>query len=410
MSILYIRLPFMSVTDSASHWLCRYALVFAGGRIEQEGIELLSNLSETISKAQRVVLLLNSSNVTVLRLQIPPLSTANLKAALPGLVEEQLLCDPSECVIVPGDSFDGLRTVAVVQRALLELLSSTFALSGARRISALPAQLCLPCEEGRVTVAISETALDMALRLSESEGMGLAINIAQDESVETVAIQTLCSMVPEAPITLYVRQEQAYRQAIEDAGALNIQVFADSWSHWIEGANHINIDLMRGLGADSAARLDLRPWRWPLALAAAVLIVNAAALNIDWWYLKRHAGALHASMTQIYKSAYPKETVILDPLAQMQQKIAIARHDSGQATPDDFIYIAAATGKALSGLATSNIVSELEYRDHALFVKLKPGMDAPTKQMKAALENQNFTLDLTSEQSGAQVWKIRGMK
>lgn len=412
MSTLYIRLPFASVADSASHWLCPYALVSARNKIEREGIELLSNLSETISKTQRIVLLLNSSNVTLLRLQIPPLSAVNLKAALPGLVEEHLLCDPDECAIVAGDSFDGLRTIAVMQRTLLDFLAGTFSSLGAKRISALPAQLCLPWQSGRVTAAISETALDMALRLSEQESLGLAISVDQDESIETEAIQTLCAMVPEAQITLYVPQVQAYRQAIDDAGDLNgrIQVFADNWSHWIAGADITKIDLMTGLGAENAPRLDLRPWRWPLALAAAVLLINAAVLNIDWWRLKRQTSALRASMTQIYKSAYPKESVILDPLAQMRQKIAIARHDSGQATPDDFVYIAAAAGAALSNLATGNIVAELEYRDHALFVQLKPDMVAPTQQMKAELAKQDFTLELTAEQAGAQVWKIRSVK
>lgn len=400
------------MTDSALHWLCPYALVSARNRIEREGIELLSNLSEIINKAQRIVLLLNSSNVTVRRLQTPPLSTANLKAALPGLVEDQLLCDPSECVIVAGDLLDGFRTIAVMQRALLDFLASTFASFGAKRISALPTQLCLPWQAGHVTAAISETAVDIVLRLSEQDGVGLAISIDQDEPAETMAIQALCAMVPEAPITLYAPQVQAYQQAIEDAGALHgrIQVFADNWLHWINGANITKIDLMAELDTESASRLDLRPWRWPLALATAVLLINAASLNIDWWRLRSQTSALRTSMTQIYKSAYPKESVILDPLAQMKQKISIARHISGNATPDDLTYIAAAAGKALTGLATGNIVAELEYRDHALFVKLKPSMDAPTQQMKEALASQDFTLDLAPEQSGAPTWKIRSMK
>ena len=68
--------------------------------------------------------------------------------------------------------------------------------------------------------------------------------------------------------------------------------------------------------------LELCAWRQPLALAAAVLAINVAALNIDWWRMKAEANSLRASMTQTYKSALPKETVIIDPVAQMWQKIA----------------------------------------------------------------------------------------
>ena len=86
----------------------------------RQGTAPLSELSDTVAKAQRVVLLLAASDVTVLRLQVPPLSSARLKAALPNLVEDRLLTDPSDCVVVAGGLSGGLRTIAVVQRAWLD--------------------------------------------------------------------------------------------------------------------------------------------------------------------------------------------------------------------------------------------------------------------------------------------------
>src|SRR5674476_1695699 len=106
----------------------------------------LSELSDTVAKSQRVVLLLAASDVTLLRVKVPPLSSARLKATLPNLVEDQLIADPSDCVVVAGGLSDGLRTVAVVQRAWLDLLAKTLFAIGARALAALPAQLCLPCQ------------------------------------------------------------------------------------------------------------------------------------------------------------------------------------------------------------------------------------------------------------------------
>lgn len=385
-----------------------------------------------------MVLLLAASDVTLLRLQVPPLSSSRLKAALPNLVEDHLIADPADCVVVAGGLSDGLRTIAVVQRAWFNLLAKTLIAFGARHIAAFPAQLCLSFQSdqpGSVTAAINErddgeqnADIEMTLRLSEQDGIGLAITHEKDESAASVAIRTLCAVVPEAPITLYVPQSsvRAYQEAVNDPTALNngaqnkvalnkcINVSADNWSRWIAGASVTTLDLMAGLGAGTGPKLDWRAWRWPLALAAAVLVINAAALNIDWWRMKDETSALRTAMIQIYKSAYPKESVIIDPIAQMQQKIAAAKRDSGMAAPDDFTAITAAFGEAwasaVAAAGKTTAIAGLEYRERSLFVRLKPGSEAPTQQMKAALSKRDLALELAPEQSGAVVWKIGSAK
>lgn len=446
MSTLYIRLPSKSAADHATHWHaldCPFALVSSGNlshgsTILRQGKAPLPELSDLVAMSQRVVLLLAASDVTLLRVKVPPLSAARLKAALPNLVEDQLITDPSDCVVVAGGLSEGLRTVAVVQRAWLDMLTKTLIAIGARQITALPAQLCLPYiteEKGSVTAAISDredpgqnAEIDMTLRLSEQDGIGLAIAHEKDESAAQVAIRTLCELVPEAPITLYVPQSlvHTYQEIVNDTVAQNkvaqnkdaqikrINVSADNWTRWIAGANGTILDLLAGSGIGTVPRLDWRPWRWPLALAVAVLVVNAAALNIDWLRLKRETDSLHKTMIQIYKSTYPKESVIIDPLAQMQQKIAAARHDSGMASQNDFTAIAAAFGEAWSNVVSATgkttAIATLEYHDHSLFVRLKPGVDTPAQQMKAALSKYELVLEPAPEQSGAVVWQIRSTK
>jgi general secretion pathway protein L len=460
LSTLYIRLPSKTATEIAPNWpalACPFALVSNGSAIERQGTAPLPDLADTIAKAQRVLLLLAASDVTVLRLQVPPLSSARLKAALPNMVEDRLIADPADCVVVAGGLADGLRTVAVVQRAWLDILAKTLIAFGARHIVALPAQLCLPYQSaqtgqpgqpGSVVAAISDrnagdqnngeqnADFDMTLRLSEQDGIGLAINVDQNESAAHEVIRTLCAVVPEAPITLYVPESLvlAYQEAVNDPVdlhqgspnkvALNkrIDIFADNWSRWIAGAGVTTLDLMAGLGLGTGPVLDWRAWRWPLALAAAVLLINVTALNIDWWHMKGEANALRASMIQIYKSAYPKESVIIDPTAQMQQKIAAAKHNSGLAAADDFTAITAAFGEAWSSAVVAagktTAIAALEYRERSLFVRLKPalsrvegsGSEAPTQQMKAALTKRDLLLDLAPGQSGAVVWQIRSAK
>jgi general secretion pathway protein L len=417
-------LPSKAAADSAPRWIalsCPFALVANGGAIEREGAAPLADLSDAVAKAQRTVLLLAASDVSVLRVQVPPMSAARLKAALPNLVEDQLITDPADCVVVAGGLSEGLRTVAVVQRAWLETLAQTFIGFGARHLAALPAQLCLPYQAGSVAAAITEQQadIDVTLRLSEQDGIGLPIMPEHPASAAGDVIEALSAVVPDSPITLYVPQSavRAYQEAVGAAGASEerINVFADNWSRWIAGASGASLDLLTGLGASAGPQMNWRPWRWTLALAGAVLLVNIVGLNIEWWRMRSEANSLRATMTQIYKSAYPKDPVIIDPIAQMRQKVAAAKRDSGQAAPDDFTALAAAFGEAWRSVVQSQsarktaapAIAAIEYRERSLLVRLKSEGQAPTEQMKTALAGRNLSLVLTPAQSGAVVWQIR---
>jgi general secretion pathway protein L len=416
LSKLYIRLPSKAIvesTEAGAPLYCQFAWVSGSGSIERDGVAALSEMADLARRAQRVILVLAASDVTLLRVKVPPMSAARLRAALPNLVEDRLMSDPAEAVVVAGDTADNLRTIAVVHRGWLELLSRSLLALGARTISAVPAQLCLPYQAGMVSAAVSEHGSDVevAIRLGEQEGIGLPVFADQPEAVPLEAIQALCAVVPHAPVTLYVPQTRlrSYQEALAISPALEerIRLAEDDWSLWTAGADKVSIDLMEGVGMAAGPSLNWRPWRWALGLAAALLAINAVALNVDWLRMKREADAHNAAMLQTYRAAYPKETVIIDPLAQMRQKLAAAQRDSGQVAADDFIALTAAFGAAWSAAGQSpQAISGLEYHDRNLTVKLKPDAEMPMDQLKTALAARNLSLSET----GSGVWQIRSAK
>lgn len=417
MSTLYIRLPSKAAADTLQSGLplyCQYAFASAGNAIEREGVAALPELAEPVAKAQRVVLLLAASDVTLLRVKIPPLPAAKLKAALPNLVEDELMSDPAECVLVAGAAQGDVRTIGVVHRAWLELLSKTLLALGARRISAVPSQLCLPAPvEDSVHACVMEQGdeVEVALRLGEQEGIGLAILPEPPGATAPEAIQSLAAIVPQSSIALYVPQPRMhdYQESLHLVPALEerIKLLPDNWSLWIAGADRAQLDLMTGLGMAAGSMLDWRRWRWPLALAASLLVVNAAGMNIDWLRARREADALRAGMIQTYKAAYPKDPVIVDPLAQLRQKLVAAQRESGQIAPDDFIALSAALGEALGSVAQGTPpIASLEYHDRSLLVKLKPGSTVPMDALRTALAAHNLSI---SQPEGG-IWQIRSAK
>jgi general secretion pathway protein L len=396
LSTLYIRHPGRAEGEGA---LCRFALVSDGGAIEQQGEGALRNLSDLVGASRRVLLLLAAADVTLLAVTAPPLSGARLKAALPGLVEEHVLGDPSESVLVAGPPQpDNTRPVAVVQRDWLEGLVRLLRAQGARAITVLPSQLCLPLQTGSVSAAITES--ELVLRFSLYQGLGLAL-----DGTPLVVVQTVRALAGEAPLVLYVPPEQLgeYQALAAEAGP-GITLEADDWAHWVAGAKTTSFDLVPGLGAAGAPARDLRRWRWPLTLALLAVVVNLVAINIEWLRLRGEESAIRQTMVQTFRTAYPNQPV-MDPVAQMRQNLARARAGSGQVGPEEFTYLAAAFGEAASGLGRPPGVSSIEYRERALTVKVKPESIDPAalSQLKAALSARNLSL----EETAPATWLVR---
>jgi general secretion pathway protein L len=345
--------------------------------------------------------------------QVPPLSGARLKAALPNLVEDQLMSDPAECAFAVGAAQDGMRTVAVVNRAWLEQLSATLTGLGARQLAAVPAQLCLPDQPDAVAVAVTEYGADsdVALRWSEQDGIGFCVATTAENAAREV-IDAVRLMAPQAALVMQVAPASvaAYQQAASAAGDAQLpplQIMAEDWTQCAAAARDVRLDLMAGLGASSGPQVNWQPWRWPAALALLAILVNIVGLNVSWLQLQREADFLHDGMARTFRAAFPKESVIIDPLVQMRQKISAAKQGAGQAAPDDFLALAGGFGNAWAALPPAGnaqaAIAALEYRERSLLVRLKPADAIKADTIRPLLAGHKLALT----EQGTGVWQIR---
>lgn len=398
MTTLYIRLPARADSEGA---LARFALVADGGSLVQQGEGALRGMGDAIAASRHVVLILAAADVSLLDVKAPPLSPARLKAALPNLVEEQILGDPEDCVLVAAPALvdDGTRTVAVARREWLEQLVKSLLAQGARTVSAVPAQLCLPIVPGNVSCVIDSDGI--TLRHGVYHGMGLAL-----EGSPAVALQTARALAGDAPLHLYVDGERLgeYQALVAEAGP-GISLEAENWAHWIAGARSTTLDLVPGLGSAGAPARDWKKWRWPLRLALLAVIVNLVGLNVQHMRLKREADAINANIKKTFTAVYPTAVVSAFPVEQMRQNIDRAKSGMGQITSSEFQYLAAAFGEAARALPRPVELASLGFRDRALTVKVKPETLDPAAAglLKTSLATRKLTLDDT----GGGVWIVR---
>ncbi|MRW91001.1 general secretion pathway protein GspL [Duganella sp. FT80W] len=404
MTTLFIRYPSKASVDSGAAQTCPYALVGDGGNLLQQGSAPLGNLGQMVASARRVTLLLAAADVTLVRVKAPPLSGARLKAALPALVEEHVLGDPADCAMAAGAADDeGMRTVAVVQRAWLEVLVKALLAQGAHAVSALPAQLGLPFQPGAVSAALlpGDAGFELVLRQSQNEGLGLTLP-AQPQA----ALQTLRALAGEQPLTLYLPADLKRQFAPLAAEQPHLTLEDDHWAHWVAAARGAGLDLAPALGAASgAAARAWQRWRWPVRLALLALLVNVVGINVEWLHLKRDAKAVDQSMRQVFKSVYPSEPLVAAPQDQMRRNIRLAKNNNGQSGPDEFVTLSASFGEALATLQRRDIIATLEYKDHALLVKIKPNTvdGAAVAQLRGALASRK--LELQEPTPGS--WRIQ---
>jgi general secretion pathway protein L len=418
-STLIVRLPPRTAADEAEQWVdlpCAYAR--AEGNLVC-GVEPLSELAGEILDAHRLVLMIAASDVTVLRIKVPPMSETQLRRALPNLLEDRLLSDPEECVFAPSPIEDGMCTVAVMQRGWLELIARTVSGYGGTAVVAVPTQLCLTPEPDAVAVAVSADERDIALRLSGDEGLGLHLASTSPQSAAhaTQVLESITAMLPTARIRLYVSgyRLSAYRDALAAFGsrsdaaseqAARVELREDDWNHWIKGTGKVRMNLLAGApNAASERHGDWRARRLIAALLFAFMLVNIAGLNIEWWRMKREAKQLRAEMVQIYRSAFPNESVVVDPLLQMQHHVA-SGGVAGNLAPDDFLMLAARFGAAWNketSAPPAAAIAHLGYSERSLIVGLQAGNEATMAKLGPVLRAEKLAVT----QSGPNTWQIR---
>ena len=216
-----------------------------------------------------MVLLLAASDVTLLQVKVPPLSGARLKAALPGLVEEQVLGDPADCVLVAGARVRRRRHRApspwCSAPGSKPIVKPLLAQGARARVGAAGA--AVPAAGAGQRVAAPSAAAKSPCATAQFQGLGLALAGADP----AVALQTARALAGDAPLTLYVPPAQLgeYQALAAEAGP-GITLRSRRTGRTGSPARTPPASTWCPAWARPArARADWKRWRWPLRAGAA---------------------------------------------------------------------------------------------------------------------------------------------
>jgi general secretion pathway protein L len=350
-----------------------------------------------LPRCQRMDLVFDCGDVFQAEVAVPRLSEGKLRLALPNLLEDRLLADPTQChfAFTPAargaDKAGGAPLpVAAIDRGLLTRLLDVVAGAGERPRAAYSAIYVLPpptadtlsvfAARGRIA---ARTALHdgVACDFGDSDDPPAALRLA----LRARAWTRIRAFGPQAP--RLAAMADALGVAVEVAERPLDPAAADGAINLLQGS------FARGTAFSDPARLQLslRAWRAPLAWAAVAVAVFVAGMNGYWLKLQGEADELRGRMTAAFRGVFA-DAEMVDPIVQTQRELARLRARAGLASAGDFTALNALAGQLLA-TAPIGIVAAVEYRDAALQLKFKSPPDP-------ALQNQ---LRAQAVQQGLQV-------
>lgn len=409
-------------------------------RILRDGTSRIDELPA----ADRLVLLLPAADVLLVPASVPPLALPKLRLALPNLVEERLVQDAQQCHIALGPRLGAAsahgwraprepqaRALMIADRAWIRFVLDSVAGHKHRNCHLLPAQLCLPLEveaaapvagdvgNAQTAQARTEPSLEPAGAEAASADAPVEAASPATAAVTTIALDAAPPSDPDAPpaIDITVRSGPAdgyglrvlpahiadwlaiaptparlmVAPALRDqAPALSTDPAAArlDWAVWAAGARAAlsagDADLCQfDFAHGGIASMDWSAWRWPVALAALIVVVQLIGMNTQWLTLRAEQKRLDTAMRTQLQTAFPNTPVILDPPAQMRRQVQQLRLAAGKSAPEDFLPLADRFAQAAAGLAPDALLA-LDYHGRALVVTLKEGTDTTMLRTAAA--------------------------
>lgn len=314
---LVLRLP---ETGRPAAWMVVDA---AGNRLGELQTGELADASP-FAGSRRVRVCVPATEVTLLHADVPTRSTGKLLQAVPFAVEDQLAEDIEALHFALGQHTARGYLVAAVARARMQGWLQELAAAGIAPAELVPDVLTLPVRaQTLVLVPDGERVLARF-----PDGIGIAaggsllpllirqqLERAQDsERCTTALIYDVDGQIPLPLESLAESLNFKVAHQTLHAGAIGLMAAARL------PAQAINL-LQGEFGRNTGPREYWRRWRIAAALLAGLIVVLIAQQIVSEIRLRHQVTQLHTEVASLFHQALPDVTRMVDPQAQMQQRL-----------------------------------------------------------------------------------------
>ncbi|TCK19402.1 general secretion pathway protein L [Thiogranum longum] len=329
-----------------------------------------------VAGALRIVVIVPGTEVLLSEARVPGRNRQRVLRAIPYALEEQLSSDVESLHFAPGPvQDDDTYPVAVVDRARMDAWAELLAEHHIVANQCLPEMLALPLTEDGWSLMVQGSEV-----LARS---GPYAGFASDR--ETFP----------ALVALFVSRNEAPAHArLFGDGNLDIDgmyldaVDPELQSLEVLGRGYVQgptLDLLQG---DYSRREEwgriLRPWKATAALLLAGLLLAGVSTGINYYRLSKQQAQLASEIETVYLETFPKARRIVNPRAQMEQKLKELQRQAGGGGQTAFLALLADVGRILRSKKGVQIQG-VTYRDGRLDLQLLADNVQVLDQLKQAL-------------------------
>jgi general secretion pathway protein L len=371
-----------------------------GGRL---GSTRRGTLLEAATQAgqRRVIAVVPATEVLLTSANIPIRNVNRLRQALPFALEEQVADDVSELQFAIGRrAASGELPVAVVRRDQLEHWRARLREADMEPVGITPAHGLIPASPTATVWLIDEGTCYI-------RHPGETPIVMDGDSVEEFLLlgdPRRQEREGGAHLTVYlgVEEQSRFGDALEalrdDLASLELKLLPDGPLPQL-AAGAVKQPIINLLQGDYAPRTAIekmwKPWRVAAGLLVALIVVTIGRQAAELFNLSATEEALDASIEQIFRDAMPGVQRIVNPRAQMEQRLA-ALGGPSLSTDAPFLQAMEAVSGALAG-APEATIEAMSFRNGVMELKLSvPGVDTLDRIQREIIAAGQFNSDILS--------------
>lgn len=343
--------------------------------------------SDVLAEARRVVVLVPGTDVYLDEASVPGRNRQRLLRAIPYALEERLVTEVEQLhFALAASQQDNVHPVAVVERSRMDEWQAMLREQGIMADQWIPEQLALPLVENQWSVlldgdcAVVRTGAYAGFVL-ETDTLPVLLELMREPEALPERVQLFGSTVLDL---------QGLDVAMVDPDAPSLEVLARGWQQ----GPVINLLQDAYSRKEEWSRL-LRPWKATAALLLTALLLGALTTGVNYYRLSAQQAQLAADIEALYRKSFPEARRVVNPRAQMEQKLKELERSASGDGPEFLKLIGEAAGviRAAEGVEVQGasyrvgrLDLELEAESLQILDQLKQSLDA-SGHMKAEIQS-----------------------